>query len=107
MREELIGHMTRAALAQGYRLFCIGELGHLVPELLATPWIKGASDADKLISTMADAIGIGPSDVHVLPDGNYGRVGYILSYPPEQFVVSVMPRYATFRIAMSSDLAAN
>jgi len=107
MKNQLLEIMTRAALAQGYRLFCIGELCHLVPELLAAPWIKGASDADKLVFSMADAIGIGPSDVHVLPDGNYGRVSYILSYPPEQFVVSVMPRYATFRIAMSSDLAAN
>lgn len=107
MREHLIGCMTRAALAKGYRLFYIGELGYQIPELLAAPWVKGASNDSQLVAALAESIGIAQSDIHTLPGGNYGRVSYTLSYPPEQFVLNVMPRYVAFRIDMPSDTAAN
>jgi hypothetical protein len=107
MKNQLLEIMTKAALGSGYRLFHIGELGYQAHEVLAVPWVKGASSAERLIAALAESIALQSSDVHPTPDGAYGRTVHILNCHMNQFLVNVMPRYTVFRIAMSADLADN
>lgn len=107
MNNQLLEIMTKAALGCGYRLFHIGELGYQAQEMLAVPWLQGASSADGLIAALSESISIQPSDIHPASDGAYGRTAYILNCCMNQVVVNVLPRYTVFRIAMSEDLADN